>query len=74
MQCNKVIHWKHSILLLCYTIQNIRDNYKFFLRDRYVDDEIVVGHSEKVVETLDNIREMGPELGLELNINKTKTF
>ncbi len=38
----------------------------------YVDDFSAAGHYEKIVQLISYIREKGPEIGLFINLDKTK--
>jgi hypothetical protein len=55
-------------------IHKIRDNCKLLLHSWYLDDGTVVWDSMEVAKTLDIIREIGPGLGLHLNIRKIEIF
>jgi hypothetical protein len=61
-------------LVLHPLIHKIRDNCKLLLHAWYLDDGTIVGDSRDVAKALDIIREIGPGLGLHLNIRKTEIF
>ncbi|KAK2402696.1 hypothetical protein QL285_052193 [Trifolium repens] len=61
-------------LVLHPLIHKIRDNYNLLLHAWYLDDGTVIGNSREVAKALDIIREIGPRLGLVLNIRKTEIF
>ncbi|KAK2455796.1 hypothetical protein QL285_003218 [Trifolium repens] len=61
-------------LVLHPLVHKIRDNCNLLLHAWYLDDGTIVGDSMEVAKTLDIIREMGPRLGLDLNIRKTELF
>nr|GEU46021.1 putative reverse transcriptase domain-containing protein [Tanacetum cinerariifolium] len=61
-------------LLLHPLLHKIKDNCKLLLHAWYLDDGMVIGDSEEVARVLDIIKLSGPDLGLELNIKKTKIF
>jgi hypothetical protein len=61
-------------LVLHPLIHKIRDNCKLLLHAWYLDDGTIVRDSEEVAKALNIIREIGPRLGLVLNIRKTEVF
>ncbi|KAK2443431.1 hypothetical protein QL285_014538 [Trifolium repens] len=61
-------------LVLHTLCHKIRDNCKLLLHAWYLDDVTLIGDSVEVAKALDIIREIGPGLGLHLNIRKTEIF
>ncbi|GJS64234.1 hypothetical protein Tco_0678798 [Tanacetum coccineum] len=71
----EVTHWDLSFSLVLHPlVHKIRDSCKLLLHAWYLDDETVIGDSEKVARVLDIIKASGPGLGLKLNIKKTEIF
>lgn len=62
------------VLVLHPLIHQINNICKFFLHTWYLDDGTIIGDSEEVAKSLNIIRESGPRLGPELNIQKTEIF
>jgi hypothetical protein len=61
-------------LMLHPLIHQIGDSCKLLLHAWYLNDETLIGDSEKVAKALDIIRVSRPQLGLKLNIRKTEIF
>lgn len=52
----------------------IKDNFKFLLHVRYLNDMNIIGDSKEVAKVLDIIQETGLRLDLKLNICKIEIF